>query len=259
MNIHALTVCVDYWDFLEITFGSVMRHLMSWTIVTKPGQREQIPRMILNHPLVHLVETEVFTARGATFNKGAAMEEGRRTMLARGLWEDWILFIDADIMPVMNSFAWAEIAEDRGKLTRDTLYGAWRYQGTITEVSEIDQLADGMGRFKVSFDPERDRIKGDGVAVGYFQMFHSSDRAVRTRPGEDLLETHWLHAGNYDNGFMARWPRQRRKILEGVTLVHLGERDNWWGRGEKEKFDAMQAERKRRGGRWDHERIDRFS
>lgn len=159
------------------------------------------------------------------------MEEARLRMP----WEDWILFVDADIVPPVG---WADIVYAL-KPRSGILYSAWRHQ--CDDPNDLDRTWP--------------MIRGDGIGVGYWQLFHADDPAVYTGANPSLIETHWLHAGNYDNGFMHRWPRGRRKIIPGLELLHLGTRDNWWGRGNRKAFDAMIVERERRGGKWGHERI----
>jgi len=226
MTIHGLTVCVNYSDHLAVGIERLRPGLASWTIVTDLQDEATTRLAYWKHCRVH--RTNIFYERGAAFNKGAAMEEARQQMP----WEDWILFLDADVVPEEG---WTEklLAAEP---VPGNLYGTWRYQCT-----NVKTLAH-----------QSNRLPHDVPGVGYWQLFHSSDSRVQERP---LIETHWLHAGNYDNGFMHRWPRQLRKLLP-IKLIHLGDRDNWFGRGRHEEFAAMQAERKRRGGRWDHETIE---
>lgn len=225
MKVHGLTVCVDYADYLSVGIERLMSGLESLTVVTTPDDTET--RILAERHGARVHETDVFYQRGAAFNKGAAMEEARMEMP----WEDWALFVDSDIVPPVN---WL-LACVAANPAPGNLYSAWRHQ--------CDN-ADDLNVYS-------HRIRGDGVGVGYWQLFHTSDRALESLP---IVETHWSHAGNYDNGFMHRWPRAHRHILP-IRLQHLGQRDNWFGRGQQHAFDAMQAERKRRGGRWDHECI----
>ncbi len=89
--------------------------------------------------------------------------------------------------------------------------------------------------------------------VGYFQLFHSADPVAQSSP---LLDVHWTHAGNYDNRFMDRW-RSAGKRVQCVPfrVAHIGPREQWFGRGNREAFEAMKRERVFRAGKWDHERI----
>jgi hypothetical protein len=123
------------------------------------------------------------------------------------------------------------------------LHGAWRLDG-------------GADRDLVSIDTSPyTTFPGDAIGVGYFQLFYSQDpRANSPLP---VIDTFWLHGGNYDNRFMDRWRRHGLPVRKvDVRLVHIGERANWFGRGRERDFQAMQEERRRRGGQWDHERLD---
>ena len=230
MKIHGLTVCVNYSDFLEIGIGRLRAGLDSILIVTDESDEDTARVARKYHTQLH--RTNIFYANGAAFNKGAAIEEARKTMP----WRDWILFFDSDIAPEEG---WKLKVEDENP-SLGILYSAWRHQ--CLDVTRPD-------------DPWQ-KIRGDGVGCGYFQLFHSADPNLA---GEPLVETHWAHAGCYDSQFMHRWPNYQRKILP-IRLAHLcpsGKSENWFGRGNREAFDEMQAERKRRGGRWDHETIHR--
>jgi len=171
---------------------------------------------------VALYATDVFYANGAWFNKGAAMEEARGSMP----WEDWILFLDADVVPEAD---WKEKVDAAG-LQSGKLYGCRRLNAR--DQTWID-------------NPLCAAIADDRVGYGYFQLFHSADPLVQKRP---LLERHWVHGGNYDSMFLLRWPRAEELNLR---LWHIGgPSHNWYGKGQDHLFDAMERERIRRGGGW---------
>lgn len=224
MNIHGLTVCVNYADLLALSIERWAGSLASLTIVS--DTRDSATKELAEQHGCRLVQTDVFYSHGATFNKGAAMEFARQQMP----WQDWILFFDADIVPEPD---WLSIAT---RATPGCLWSACRFDAPTPADIDRDDLKP---------------IKTDGIGVGYFQLFHSADSKVQDSP---LLETCWKHAGVYDCNFMHRWAGNERKLLP-LRLVHVGERDNWWGRGNKSAFEAMQSERKRLGG-WQHERIE---
>lgn len=231
MDIHGLTVCVDYADYLHHSIDRWASKLASLTVVTSPTDQEtaELHRRYSNvicHP------TDAFYRGGAAFNKGAAMEEARLEMP----WRDWALFFDSDIIPPDD---WLRIVSDATPISGH-MYSGWRHQ------------CDDPYRQDLPWP----RILGDGVGVGYFQLFHTSDPHLHCEPGQPLIETHWNHAGNYDNGFMHRWPNDRRHIVPGLNLLHLGERDNWFGRGKRKEFEAMLEGRKKRGGQWNHETVN---
>lgn len=230
MNIHGLTVCVNYSDFLRLSIGRWMKHLKSLTIVTSPSDLET-PKLAEEYG-ARLFVTNSFYADGAKFNKGRAMEEAR---LAMPEWEDWFLFFDADVVPEEDWFIrlWG------ANLAPGKLYGAYRYQ------------CDNAANLDWRLWPRIPDALCDG---GYFHLFHTSDpragAGVQERP---LLETCWAHCGVYDSHFSQRWDPELR-ALSPVRLAHVGERENWTGRGDKEGMRALLNERVRRRG-YQHERI----
>jgi hypothetical protein len=223
MKIHALTVCVDYADLLALSIDRWMATLDSLLIVTSHEDEATIE--LAHKHKASVYRTQAFYEDGATFNKGRAMERARKSMP----WHDWILFFDADIVPPVD---WRE---QLGELAPGNLYGPRR-----RECPDVSQ----MERGDLPYPPN------DCIGVGFFQLFHASDAKVQADP---LLETDWSHAGIYDSHFMHRWSHQERKQLP-FDVLHIGERDNWLGRGNKTGFAELMAERERRGG-YQHERV----
>lgn len=236
-RIHGLTVCVDYAAELAIGLPRWWAGLASLTVITVHRDSDTIDlirRRAGGGPVADLVLTDVFYRDGAAFNKGRALEEARAELLARtDVDPGWLLLFDADIVPPVD---WAARLE--GCLAPGTLYGCRRFEATPDALEDHGQPS----------------IPCDVPGVGYFQLFHTADPIV---VGADvLIEVDWIHAGNYDNRLMDRWRRAQRPIRAvPFRVAHLGPRENWYGRGHRAEFLAMQAERKRRGGRWDHERI----
>lgn len=225
MNIHAMTVCVNYSDWLAYAAPRWAKNLASWTIVT--DSKDEATAALAKAIGAQLFRTDVFYANGAAFNKGAAMEEARQALPE---WRDWFLFIDADIVPPAD---WYDRIVDEFPQSR-YIYHSHRYQ--CCDLNNIDSPLWPM-------IPES--LKGNGP--GYFQLFHTADAHFRP------LETCWKHAGVYDSHFAFNWPVDNRRELP-LRLVHLGEQENWWGRGNRDAFRRMNKERIRCGS-YQQERI----
>lgn len=230
--IHGLTVCVGYAPWLAVALPRWREGCASVTVVTTP---EDVQTQALLDPGVQVYTTESFYADGAVFNKGRALEEARVRAVPR---EGWLLLFDADIVPPAGwQVALAE-AQRAGVVRSGFLHGCRRF-----DASPDDPVDRGQ-------PPCRFDVPG----VGFFQLFDQADPIAQTVP---LIDTHWTHAGNYDNVLMNRWRTKGLPVRElPFRVAHIGERENWFGRGNRAAFDAMQTERTRRGGRWDHERIE---
>ena len=218
-KVHALTVCVDYADYLERNLCTWSGSLDSLTVVT--SSKDRLTQDLCRKAGARLHVTDIFYARGAAFNKWAALSEAVDAMP----WLDWILLIDADIQLPEGWRAVTEAANPQPGF----LYGAKRRH-------EHGQLI---------YDADR--------MPGYFNLFHATDANVQRRP---LFETHWTHAGRGDCEFYGRWPLDCRIWLP-MSVTHLGEPNvNWWGRGNHAAMEEMIQARLREGGAWSTARIE---
>lgn len=209
MRLNGLTVCVNYTYLLERTLPEWMKHLNSLTVVTSKSDEDTV-RLItnLNDPRVNIYTTDAFYLDGADFNKGRAMEEALVDMP----WISWQVLFDCDIIPSNNLSLVVRSLHDRTKL-----YGARRYEGPAR--------------------PDAPLIPDDKVGYGYFQLFHSSDPKVQTRP---LLSTNWRHAGGYDSDFLDKWGTAEALPFK---LYHIGPSSNWYGVGNQQKMTEMRNRR----------------
>lgn len=215
MKVHAITVCVDYSVELSRSIDRWIASLETLVVVTTP--RDESTISLAEWAGAKTFLTEAFYEDHAFFNKGRALERGRTLLPADG----WHLFLDADVIPPGN---WMEVVEAQSP-EPGALYGARR----VTEGGE----------------PIR-----DAELAGFFQLFHSSDPK-----GWAPLEQDFLHAGNFDSAFIARWPRNARRFLD-LELVHLGEpRVNWCGKSEANRQALRGILEGRRHRSWRHERV----
>lgn len=211
MKINALTVCVNYLDYFKAGFERWRPHLESWTIVTD-FQDAATADFAIQHEL-RLHRTNVLYERGAWFNQGAAMEEARQSMP----WQDWCLFLDADVVPEKK---WFEQLIAANPLP-GVIYGADRYN---CDADDID-------------DDTKDHPLAATWTLpsGFFQLFHTSDPCVQDVP---LIDTSWRHAGVHDSTLAERWLEHQRVKLP-LRLYHLSPMvRNWCGRGKKMEFEG---------------------
>ncbi len=221
MKINGLVVCVNYADMLALGIARWMTGLDSLTVVTDTRDRAT-PELAAEHR-ARCVATNKFYEHGAAFNKGAAMEYARTSVMP---FRDWCLLLDADVVPEEG---WRDRIE--GHLQTGRLHGCWRLDA---------RDADGI-------DKPTGRVADDVVGYGYFQLFHTEDPIVRAR--KPLLDTDWQHGGNYDSTLLLAWGQPAVELP--LRLWHIGGvSHNWYGRGEREKFAAMEAGRAARGGGW---------
>lgn len=200
-----ITVCVEYDDILRHTLPRNRGHFSEYIIVTSPSDLKT--QDLARNLGCELVITNVFYADGASFNKGAAMEEGLKLIRSR---ESWVTILDADIvLPEKIPFG----------LCRDTLYGPLRYMVSSKDIGSW--LLHGDSGL-LAAGPDGD----SGEFAGYCQIFHSSSSCLVGR--ESWYPSRWSHCGGCDSDFQALFTHRSRCSWR---VVHLGEDCiNWCGR-----------------------------
>ncbi len=202
--VRGLTVAVGGWyaSTLDIVLIRNMRHLTECVVVTAPGD-EAVKAVAAKVPGVRVFETDAFTRHGARFNKGLALEESFDVLGRDGL----ILIFDADIL-----------FPDHLHLERvrpGHLHGARR------------RVLEDAAAWHPGLDASKCPVLRDGGPIGFFQLFHGRDPAVRDR--RPWYNVNYPHAGGGDAAFVSHWPRSRHLILP-VDTLHLGPTDtNWFG------------------------------
>jgi hypothetical protein len=202
-DIRAVTVCVDFDDFLRITLPRNLHHFREvWVVTTSQDARtQQYARSV---PGVRLHVTDAFYRDGATFNKGLAIEEAFEAMGRKG----WLMHLDADILlPRYVDWTFREIGH---------LYGPYR-----CVLEDVQSFQDGMSWEATVVHRESHRFSG------YCQLFHATDPHLAQLPwyGVD-----WAHANGSDIEFGNRWP-DRRRVRPDFKVLHLGPTSsNWCGR-----------------------------
>jgi len=203
MKAKAVTVCVDYWDFLAITLPINRSMFESVTLVTASHDKET--QRLAEEYGAGLVVTDLFYDREAVFNKWKALEYALDVVGRDG----WICLLDADIvLPTEFQYLSPEVGR---------LYTPRRRM---------------MDRVELPIPTYDDWLKyplarNDREFSGYCQLFHATDRVLGAPPWH---ETNWRHAGGADSFFQAKWD-VKNKIRPPFECLHLGEAGrNWCGR-----------------------------
>lgn len=223
---NAITICVEFHDFLAITLPRNIRYFDRFLVVTSKDDldtrnstalaRVKYPQQVLTYC------TDAFYAPGCKFNKGLALEGGF-DVLGR---EGWICVMDADT--VLSPL----VAEFLPELTPGNLYMPKLRRG-CTDPDTFEYYADSPALWDDLPEIPEMRLgpqKLDGGA-GYCQMFHASDPVLATRP---WYPTRWRHAGGCDTDFVAKWAREHRVRLD-FEILHLGQTGYHW-QGRRDTF-----------------------
>lgn len=191
----AITVCVDYSDYLAITLPKNRWFFDEYMIVTTPTDTDTL-KIAVDYQCQTFV-TNVFYDN-AVFNKWAALEMGL-TSLGR---DGWLCLMDADIV-------WPPpFSVEEFELKEGNLYVPQRYN-SLTYTTDWSGLP--------CLDEE---------FAGYCQMFHASDPVLGNPPWHE----NWKHAGGADSFFAKKWPPSRQ-LRPPFRVLHLGQSGlNWCGR-----------------------------
>jgi hypothetical protein len=227
MKIEAVTVCVNYSDFLAETLPWNMQHFDKFVVVTSYEDKET--QELCRRLSVECRPTDVMNADADPFNKGRAIDYGLGFIGGR----DWIIHLDADTwLPPMTRYHL-----HRAGLDEECIYGidrclcpsyeAWRAFMGNQPVHQHDYLC----RVKVPPFPLGDRISlidhSGYVPIGYFQCWNG--RTERRYP---------LHHGTAERSDVLhplQWPSANRRLLGEIIAVHLESEPaplgkNWHGR-----------------------------
>lgn len=201
----AITVCVDYSDFLGITLPRNRRHFEDYMIVTTPRDIETI-NLAKKHQC-QLFVTEAFYDNGAHFNKYLPMEMGFDKFGRHG----WLWILDADVV-----------------LPKDLNHQAYHVGHLYNPRRRM--LTDLTGDLAAKIDTPWNHIRRDKFTAespGYCQIFHADDPHLGEPPWH---QTNWKHAGGGDAFFQRKWGEDE-KIRCPWDVLHLGDKDdNWCGR-----------------------------
>jgi hypothetical protein len=229
MRIQAITVCVDYADFLDCTLPHTMAAADEVLVVTSPDDNRTL-RVATAHG-VPVLRTTAMYDDGRRFSLGAAINAGLRT------WhpQDWVLVVDADIVLPPKTHR----TLDHAGLDKFKLYGAdrvhcrgWAAAASFSTEARVVCAAE-VPFFRDFPVGARIALPDHGyVPCGYFQLWHAGATGYRDypiHPGGTAQGSDMLHA--------MRFPRQYRELIPELVCIQL-ETDtaadpvgvNWAGR-----------------------------
>jgi hypothetical protein len=210
--LRGLTVSVGYADLLAITLIRNMRHLSECWVITSPDD-EATQAVAKSVPDVHLHITDSFTKYGAKFNKGLCIEECFDKMGRHG----WITIFDADtlfpdILPLHL-------------LTPNKLFGARR------------RILADPSQWRPDLDWRPCPLHPDGGPIGFTQIFHADDPAIRDK--RPWYCVNYPHAGGGDAYLLEHWTPGNKVVLNDFVCLHLGPPDRHWFGVSQEAQDQM--------------------
>jgi hypothetical protein len=229
LRIEAVTVCVDYADFLEVTLPSILAAVDELVVVTSPNDRRT--KELCAARGVRTCVTTAMYQHGHRFSLGAAIDAGLRDLRL----DDWVLVVDADIVlprAVHRTLQYLRLDPycihgiDRVHCRGHAAWSSYLTTVRPQRVWEVPLLRDfPMGT--------RIQIPGDGYApCGYFQLWNAAATGYRDYPVDERGT-----AEGSDMMHASRFPRPFRTLIPDLVCVQL-ETDaptdpigvNWAGR-----------------------------
>lgn len=199
----AILASVEYSDLLALSLPYNRHHFDEVFVVTTP--EDLATQAVAKQHGATLVITDLFHARGADFNKWAAMEHGINVMGRGG----WMCIMDADVL-------WPKKIP-RQQLTWGCIYTPCRRM--CSTIPSEPPPEESWRRYPI--DALRNHWSG------YTQIFHADDPVLGHLP---WFDDRWKHAGGADTVFQERW-RSTTKRRPTFEVLHLGaHRQNWCGR-----------------------------
>lgn len=229
MKIEAVTVCVNYSDFLAHTLPHNKNLFNKLVVVT--DTKDLKTKQICDFYNVLCVQTDAFYEDGDVINKGKGINEGLKHLDMDG----WVVHLDSDIYlpPLTRSIL------ENLELDDKTLYGIDRmmcptYESWINFIDNPSLLHEGWIYVHATAFPMGTRIaeyKGKGwEPIGFFQMWNPTASGVNEYPPNH---------GRVDRSdvlFAKKFSRKNRQLIPEIICIHIESEytvqmgANWGGR-----------------------------
>jgi hypothetical protein len=230
MKIEAVSICVNYSDYLEVSLPINKKILDKIVIVTRSDDYKTIKVCKENNVLC--IATDEFNNHPSGFNKFKGINKGLEYLDRDG----WILFLDCDI--VLDPLS--RIVFDNLKLDETCLYGCDRvncvgYDKWLTRKDLVYGnwlLTSGSmelgARICQYYGQQGDNGKFSGwKPLGFFQLAHNSSFSEYPTDTEGYDRA--------DMVFSNQYIREKRVFIPDIIVIHLESYgaqmgDNWKGR-----------------------------
>lgn len=202
----AISVCINYSDYLEISLPFNRPFFDKYTVVTAASDEQTLAlcKQFECTPLILDIEQD--------YVKKSMMSQGLQQLQAR----QWIQILDADIVLPPE---YSNIVNRVESLDRNSLYGCQRLFCQNKLVWDLFGLNDLQ-----CYEPE-ENVRA--IGVGFFQLFHASAQHLTTSQ-DWYAVAHGMKAA--DMSFRAKFPASSIQQLP-IKVVHLGPPStNWYGR-----------------------------
>jgi hypothetical protein len=219
--IEAVTVCVDYGDFLAETIPWNISHFDKWVIVTHPHDHKT--RELCRRWNLHCLLTEEIYRDGSEFNKGRAIIRGIDHLTSDG----WVLHLDADIALPKTT----RQVLDAAHLNPKAIYGADRVMvkgrdqwnklkasGFLTNQHDYHCRINFPVGFEVGTRWANHHY--GYCPIGFFQLWNAKTdlyKGIHTRP---YPHRHG-DAARGDVQHAIQWDRRDRHLLAELVVAHL--------------------------------------
>lgn len=207
-NVHLIVVCLNYSDFLKITYKKNIRFFNPENYHVVIDEINDFETLKLCKELgITYHHFNDFHLNGSKFNKSGAIHMVQKK-LHENFPDDWILLLDADII-LPDNF---EILFNEKCINKDAMYSLKRY--------DYENEDDYYNNSKDSL------VKYTGIDfMGFMQMYHRK---------KDLYDEFSKDGSNCDTMFRDKFFSSLTYLDDNEILIHLGKcNDNCFGRVTK--------------------------
>lgn len=232
MKLEAVTVCINYSDFLRYTLPNNRRFFDKYVVVTSTEDKETQKLCKELHVTCVKIKRDKLVELDS---KGLAINKGLEALDRDG----WVLHLDSDIwLPPLTRTILNNLS-----LKTDCIYGTDRFMCESYEewmkFLEAEEFKDihyewvYLDTAKFKLGPRMIQYYDEGYwPIGFFQLWHPNGSKHHTYPNSKV---------GYDRDdvlHMKKWPKGKRVFIPDFIPVHLSSEhhekgQNWNGRATK--------------------------